>query len=119
MQLTTVIILLESLGNIQITLSMNSLEILTAEQRHIALCVDNIVHRYLLPRKYLCISQTPVQHNVTSPTLTHTHIQEYNFNMVNTFLRTVTEGAPWSVEVSRIGGTQPEILNEYFLKNDR
>jgi hypothetical protein len=38
--------------------------------------------------------------------------------MVDTFLRTVTEGARCSVEVSRIGATQPEILNEYFLKHD-
>ena len=38
--------------------------------------------------------------------------------MVDTFLRTVTEAEQWAVEVSRIGATQPEILNEYFLKLD-
>jgi hypothetical protein len=38
--------------------------------------------------------------------------------MVDIFLRNVTEGAGWSVEVSRIGATQPEIQNEYFLKHE-
>jgi hypothetical protein len=38
--------------------------------------------------------------------------------MVDTFLRVVTEGARWSVEVPRIGATKPEILNENFLKHD-
>ena len=60
----------------------------------------------------------PVDYNVTSPTPTHTLNQEYDFNMLDTFLRTVTEGALWAVEVSRIGATQPEIMNEYFLKHD-
>ena len=97
---------------------MNNLEILTAEQRHIVLCVDKIVHRHLLPRKSLRVSLPPVDANVTSLTLKHTHLQEYNFNMVDTFLRTVTEGAWWSVEVSRNGATQQEIMNEYFLRHD-
>jgi hypothetical protein len=48
----------------------------------------------------------------------YTILEEYNFNMVDTFLRIVTKGARWSVEVSRIGATQPEIMNEYFLKYD-
>jgi hypothetical protein len=38
--------------------------------------------------------------------------------MVDTFLRIVTEGARCSVELSRTGATQPQILNEYFLKHD-
>jgi hypothetical protein len=38
--------------------------------------------------------------------------------MVDTFLRIVTEGARCSVEVSRTGTAQPEILNEYSLKHD-
>jgi hypothetical protein len=38
--------------------------------------------------------------------------------MVDIFLRIVTEGARWSVEVSRIGATQPEIMNKHFLKHD-
>ena len=118
MQLTTVMIFLECLGIIHLTLQMNNLELLTAEQRHIVLCVDNIVHRHLLPRKSLHISLPPVDNNVTSSTLTHKILQEHNFNMVDTFLRIVTEGARWSVEVSRIGATQPEIMNEYFLKHD-
>ena len=118
MQLTTVIIFLEYLGIFHLTLSVNNWELLTAEQRHIVLCVHNIVHRHLLPRKSLQVSLPPVDHNVTSPTLTNALLQEYNFNMVDTFLRIVTEGARCSVEVSRIGATQPEILNEYFLKHD-
>jgi len=118
MQLTTVIIFLEYLGIIHLTFSMNNLEHLTAEQRHIVLCVDNIVHQHLLPRKSLRVSLPPVDHNVTSPTQMHTHLQEYNFNMVDNFLQIVTEGGRCSVEVSRIGATQPEIMNEYFLKHD-
>jgi len=118
MQLTAVLIILGSLGKFHLTLSMNSLEILTEEQRHIVLCVDNIVHRHLLPRNSLRLSLPHVYHNVTSPTLTYTHLEEYNFNIVDTFLRIVTEGTRWSVEVSRIGATQPEMVNEYFLKHD-
>ena len=118
MQLTTVMILLESLGIFQLTLSMNNLEILTEEQRHIALCVDNIVHRHLLPRKSLHISLPPAEHDETSPKAKHTLLQEYNFNMFDTFLRNVTDGARCSVEVSRIGATQPVKLNKYFLKHD-
>jgi len=118
MQLTTITIFLEYLGIFHLTFSMNNLEQLTAEQRHIVLCVDNIVHRHLLPRNSLRVSLPSVDHNVTSPTLTHTHLQEYNFNMVDAFLRIVTDGARCSVEVSRIGAAQPEILNEYFLKHD-
>jgi hypothetical protein len=38
--------------------------------------------------------------------------------MVDNFLRIVTEGARCSVEVSRTGATQTEIMNEYFLKHD-
>jgi hypothetical protein len=38
--------------------------------------------------------------------------------MFDTFLRIVTEGARCSVEVSRIGATQTEKLNGYFLKHD-
>jgi hypothetical protein len=38
--------------------------------------------------------------------------------MADTFLQIVTEGARCSVEVSRTGATQPEILKEYFLKHD-
>jgi hypothetical protein len=72
----------------------------------------------LLPRKSLRISLPPVDHNVTSPTLKHTLLQEYYFNMVDRFLRIVNEGARWSVEVSRVATTQPEIVNEYFLKHD-
>ena len=97
---------------------MNNWELLTAEQRHIVLCVDNIVHRHLLARKSIGISLPPVDHNVTSPTLKNTLIQEYNFNMVDIFLWIVTEGARCSVELSRIGATQPQIINEYFLKHD-
>jgi hypothetical protein len=118
MQLTTVMIFLESLGIFHLTLSMNNLEILTAEQRHIVLCVDNIVHHHLLPRKTLHITLPPVDHNVTAPTHTHALLQEYNFNMVDTLHRNVTEGAGWSEEVSRIGATQQEIKNEYFLKHE-
>jgi len=118
MQLTTIMIFLEYLGIFHLTFSTNNLEQLTAEQRHIVLCVDNIVHRHLLPRNSLRVSLPSVDHNVTSPTLTHTHLQEYNFNMVDAFLRIVTDGARCSVEVSRIGAAQPEILNEYFLKHD-
>ena len=110
--------LLVYLGIFQLTVAISSLETLNEEQRHIVLCVGNIVHRHLLPRQSLHVSLPPVGHNVTSHTLTHSHIQEYNFNMVDTFLRTLTEGDRWSVEVSRIGATQPEILNEYFLKHD-
>ena len=119
MKLTTLMIFLEYLGIFQLTLSMNNWEILTTEHRHIALCVDNIVHRHLIPRQSLFVYLPPVERNVTCPTLTHTLLQEYNYNMVDTFLRTVTEGARWAVEGSRIGATQPEILNEYFLKTDR
>jgi hypothetical protein len=111
-------ILLKSLGIFQLTLSKNRSEILAEEQRHIVSCVDNIVHHHLLPRKSLRVSLPPVDLNVTSPTLTHTLLQEYNFNMVDTFLRIVTEGARWSVELSRIGATQSEIMNEYFYKHD-
>ena len=118
MQLTTLIIFWESLGILHLTLAMNNLEILTTEQRHIVLCVDNIVHRHLLPRKSIRISLPPVDHNVTSPKLTNTLLQEYNFNMFDTFLRIVTEGARCSVELSRIGATQPQIINEYFLKHE-
>ena len=118
MQLTKVLILLESIGTIHLTLSMNYLEILTEEQRHIVLCADSIVHRHVLPRKSIRVSLPPVENNVTFHTLTHTHLQEYDFNMVDTFLRIITEGTRWSVEVSRIGATQPEIRNEYFLKYD-
>jgi len=118
MQLIKILILLKSIGIYYPTLSINNLEILTTEQRHIVLCVDNIVHRHLLPRKSIRVSLPPVEYNITSPTQTHTQLQEYYFNMVDTFLRIVTEGTRWSVEVSRIGATQPEILNEYFLKHD-
>jgi hypothetical protein len=38
--------------------------------------------------------------------------------MVDTFLRIVTEDARWSVEVSRNGATQQEILKVHFLKHD-
>jgi hypothetical protein len=38
--------------------------------------------------------------------------------MADTLVRIITESARWSVEVSRIGATQPEILKEYFLKHD-
>jgi len=97
---------------------MNNLELLTAWQRDIVLCVHKIVHRHLLPRNSIRISLRPVDHNVTSPTLKNTLLQEYNFNMVDTFLRLVTEGARCSVELSRIGATQPQIINKYFLKHD-
>ena len=118
MQLSSLMILLENIGIFHLTLSMNNSEILTTEERHIALCVDNIVHRHLLPRKSIRVSLPSVEHNFTYSTLTHLLLQEYNFNMVDTFLRTVTESARSGVEVSRIGATQPEILNEYFLKHD-
>jgi len=99
---------------------MNHFKILTADQRHILLGFDNKAYRHLLPKKSIRVSLPPVDHSVTSPTLLHilVHLQEYNFNMVDTFLRVVTEGARCSVEVSRIGATQPEIMNEYFLKHD-
>ena len=118
MKITTVIIFLENLAIFHLTLSMNNWQLLTAEQRHLVLCVDKIVHRHLLPRKSIRISLPPVEQNVTSTTLKNTLLQEHNFNMVETFLRTVTEGARWSVELSRIGTTQPQIINEYFLKHD-
>jgi len=118
MQLTTVLIFLVYLRIFHLTLSINNLEILTTEQRHIVLCVDNIVHRHLLPRMSLRVSLPPVDYNVTSSKIIYTILQEYNFNMVDNFLRSVTEGARYSVEVSRIGATQPKILNEYFLKHD-
>jgi hypothetical protein len=38
--------------------------------------------------------------------------------MADTFLRNVTEDARWSVDVSRIGAKQPEILEENCLKHD-
>jgi hypothetical protein len=38
--------------------------------------------------------------------------------MVDTFLRIVTEGARCSVELSRIGATKAQIVNEYVLKSD-
>jgi len=118
MHLTTVTIFLDYLEILHLTLSMNNLEILTANQRHTLLGFDNKVHRHLLPRKSIRISLPPVDHNVTSPTLTHTLLQEYNFNMVDTFLRIVTEGARCSIEMSRIEATQTEIMDEYFLKHD-
>jgi len=92
-QLTTVLIFLESLAIFHLTLPLNNLEILTTEQRHIVLCVDNIIHRHLLPKKSLRVSPPPVYHNVTSPTFTYTHLQEYNFNMFDILLRIVTEDA--------------------------
>ena len=118
MQLTTVMISMESLVIFPLTQSKKILKILTTEQRHIAPCVDKIVHRHLLPRKSIHVSLPPVDHNVISPKHRHTFLQEYNYNMVDTFLRTVNQGVRCAVEVSRIGATQPEILNEYFLKHD-
>jgi hypothetical protein len=38
--------------------------------------------------------------------------------MEDTLLRIFTEAARCSAEVSRIGDTQPEIMNKYFIKYD-
>jgi hypothetical protein len=90
MQLFKILILLESIGIFPLTLSMNNLDVLTTEQRHIVLRVNNIVHRHLLPRKSLRVSLPPVDYNVKFHISKQTHLQEYDFNMVDTFLRVVS-----------------------------
>ncbi|GFG32931.1 hypothetical protein Cfor_04102 [Coptotermes formosanus] len=118
MQLTRLMIFLEYLGILQLTFSMNKPELLAEEQRHIVLCVSNIVHQHLLPRQSLLVSTSSVRHNATTPTPTHTHLHEDDFDMVDTFLRNLSDSGRWSVEVSRLGAPEPEILNENFLKHD-
>lgn len=89
----------------------NEQSLLTTQHRHIVLCLNDIIHRHLKPRRSLLIS-------LTSASVGHLHLYANSVRTVDVFLRNLSDHIQWSVEVSKPGDTELHTTYEEFHKHD-
>lgn len=120
MHVTTIIIFLECLGILQASFSTNDDALMTSKQRHILICLNEILQLHLTPRHTLLISLPSLPNNATVRKVTHKYPfgEDFDFHTVDAFLRKTSEDTGRSVQVSRPGAPEPETQHEDYFKFD-